>query len=134
MVAHLGAEFLLRIALDVHLAAKPPLDLPEHRKQLSRRNVTYDQKIDVALGPLFAVSQRLSRAVVNQAVLNGVYDFMLDCHAALREGGDSLLTVLPERLGPELKSQTASLGLLWFRCPLRSSYAEIIVYSGLAVD
>ena len=54
--AHLIAEFFLRVMLEVHLAAKSPLHLPKRRKQLSRRNVTYDEKINVALGSLFAAS------------------------------------------------------------------------------
>ena len=56
--AHLIAEFFLRIALDVHLAANPPLNLPKRRKQISRHNVAYDEKIDVALSSLFAASDR----------------------------------------------------------------------------
>jgi hypothetical protein len=56
--AHLIAEFFLRIALDVHLTAKSPLYLAKHRKQLSRCNVTNDEKIDVARGSLLAASNR----------------------------------------------------------------------------
>ena len=33
----------------------------------------------------------------------GVYDFTLDCHTAFTERGESVLTVLPEQLGLELK-------------------------------
>jgi hypothetical protein len=56
--------------------------------------------------------QSQSNLTRNDSVLNGVYDFMLDCHAPFMERGDSVLTVLPEQLGPELKSQTASVEML----------------------
>jgi len=43
------------------------------------------------------------QAVIDQTSLSGVYDFTLDCHTALMERGESVLTVLPEQLGLELK-------------------------------
>jgi uncharacterized protein (TIGR03435 family) len=58
------------------------------------------------------LSQLLGRAVVDQTGLNGVYDFTVDCHTAFMERGDSLLTVLPEQLGLELKPQTAPVEVL----------------------
>lgn len=43
------------------------------------------------------------QTVVDQTSLRGVYDFTLDCHTASMEHGESVLTVLPEQLGLELK-------------------------------
>lgn len=43
------------------------------------------------------------RTVVDQTGLWGVYDFTLDCHTAFMDPGESILTVLPEQLGLELK-------------------------------
>jgi uncharacterized protein (TIGR03435 family) len=43
------------------------------------------------------------RTIVDQTGLRGVYDFTLDCHTALMEGGESALAVLPEQVGLELK-------------------------------
>ncbi|OLD80775.1 MAG: hypothetical protein AUF67_10815 [Acidobacteria bacterium 13_1_20CM_58_21] len=59
-----------------------------------------------------ALSERLSRSVVNETSLKGNYDFTLDCHTAFMERGGSLLTVLPEQLGLELKPQTAPVEVL----------------------
>src|SRR2546430_6910643 len=59
-----------------------------------------------------ALSERLSRSVVNETSLKGNYDFTLDCHTAFMERGDSLLTVLPQQLGLELKPQTAPVEVL----------------------
>ena len=43
------------------------------------------------------------QTVVDQTSLRGVYDFTLDCHTASMEHSESVLTVLPEQLGLELK-------------------------------
>src|SRR6266566_2862744 len=59
-----------------------------------------------------ALSERLSRSVVNETNLKGNYDFTVDCHTAFMERGDSLLTVLPQQLGLELKPQTAPVEVL----------------------
>jgi uncharacterized protein (TIGR03435 family) len=61
---------------------------------------------------LGALSERLSRSVVDETSLKGNYDFTLDCHTAFMERGGSLLTVLPEQLGLELKPQTAPVEVL----------------------
>src|SRR6266566_1723152 len=58
------------------------------------------------------LAQLLDRAVVDRTGLNGVYDFTVDCHTAFMERGDSLLTVLPQQLGLELKPQTAPVEVL----------------------
>jgi uncharacterized protein (TIGR03435 family) len=58
------------------------------------------------------LSQQLDRSVVDETGLKGNYDFTLDCHKALRELGGSLLTVLPEQLGLELKEQTLPVEML----------------------
>jgi len=58
------------------------------------------------------LSQELGRGVVDQTGLNGLYDFTLDCHTAFMDRGDSLLEVLPEQLGLELKPQTAPIDVL----------------------
>jgi uncharacterized protein (TIGR03435 family) len=59
-----------------------------------------------------ALSERLSRSVVDETGLKGNYDFTLDCHTAFMERGGSLLTVLPGQLGLELKPQTAPVEVL----------------------
>ncbi len=56
-VAHLIAEFS-RVALDVHFATELPFHAPKCGKQVSRRNVPHGEKVDVALGPFFAPSDR----------------------------------------------------------------------------
>ncbi len=58
------------------------------------------------------LSQVLDRVVLDQTGLNGVYDFTVDCHAAFMERGESLLAVLPEQLGLELKPETAPVEVL----------------------
>src|SRR6266436_9305736 len=63
-------------------------------------------------GLVGALSERLSRSVVDETGLKGNYDFTLDCHTAFMERGGSLLTVLPEQLGLELKPQTAPVEVL----------------------
>jgi uncharacterized protein (TIGR03435 family) len=59
-----------------------------------------------------SLSERLSRSVEDETSLKGNYDFTLDCHTAFMERGGSLLTVLPEQLGLELKPQTAPVEVL----------------------
>jgi bla regulator protein BlaR1 len=54
----------------------------------------------------------LHQPVVDQTGLAGVYDFTLDCHTAFRERGESMLTILPEQLGLELKPQTVPVEML----------------------
>src|SRR6266576_5165057 len=58
------------------------------------------------------LSQVLDRVVLDQTGLNGVYDFTVDCHTAFMERGESLLSVLPEQLGLELKPQTTPVEVL----------------------
>jgi uncharacterized protein (TIGR03435 family) len=58
------------------------------------------------------LSQQLNRNVVDETGLIGNFDFTLDCHKAVMERGDSLLTVLPEQLGLELHAQTVPVEML----------------------
>jgi uncharacterized protein (TIGR03435 family) len=57
----------------------------------------------VDLAKTLSVNYLGRQAVIDQTGLSGVYDFTLDCHTALMERGESVLTVLPEQLGLELK-------------------------------
>lgn len=43
------------------------------------------------------------QTVIDQTGLGGVYDFTLDCHTPFMGRGESVLTVLPEQLGLEVK-------------------------------
>jgi len=57
----------------------------------------------VDLAKTLSVNYLGGQTVIDQTGLSGVYDFTLDCHTAFRERGESVLTVLPEQLGLELK-------------------------------
>ena len=55
------------------------------------------------LAKTLSVNYLGGQPVVDQTGLGGVYDFTLDCHTAFMERGESVLTVLPQQLGLELK-------------------------------
>jgi uncharacterized protein (TIGR03435 family) len=57
----------------------------------------------VDLAKTLSVNYLGGQTVIDQTGLMGVYDFTLDCHTAFMERGASVLTVLPEQLGLELK-------------------------------
>ena len=57
-LAHLIAEFSLRVALDVYLAAQLPFHAAKCGKQMDRCNIAHDEKIYIALGSFFAASDR----------------------------------------------------------------------------
>jgi len=55
------------------------------------------------LAKMLSMNYQGGRTVVDQTSLRGLYDFTLDCHTAFMARGESVLTVLPEQLGLELK-------------------------------
>jgi bla regulator protein blaR1 len=57
----------------------------------------------VDLAKTLSVNYLGGQAVIDRTGLSGAYDFTLDCHTALMERGESVLTVLPEQSGLELK-------------------------------
>jgi uncharacterized protein (TIGR03435 family) len=57
----------------------------------------------VDLAKTLSVNYLGGQTVIDQTGLGGVYDFTLDCQTAFMERGESVLTVLPEQLGLEVK-------------------------------